>query len=107
MNESEIKATDLESTKSNYYNYLYFSAIAINKDYRNLKTLRELIELTKKRLISVINQNYEIKEVMADCSTKEGEKIAQKFLHLTPFMKTSHGSTIHILKGSKFIKNIK
>ena len=107
MNESQILVTDLELDKDKYFNYLYFSTIAIDKNHRDIQTLRELIDITSKKIIEIINQGCEIKEVMADCSTPEGEKITQKFLHLMPFMKTSHNSMIHVLSGNEFIKNLR
>lgn len=104
MNESEILVSDLELDKEKYFNYLYFSSIAIDEKHRNIQTLRKLINNTNQKLKELVNNGYRIKEVMADCSTPEGEKITQKFLYLLPFMKTSHNSVIHILSGNEFIK---
>ena len=104
MNESQILVSDLELDKDKYFNYLYFSAIAIDKNHRDIQTLRELIDITSAKIIEIVNQGSEIKEVMADCSTPQGQKITQRFLRLKPFMKTSHNSMIHILSGDEFIK---
>lgn len=104
MNESQILVSDLELDKDKYFNYLYFSTIAINKNHRDIQTLRELIDITSEKIIEIVNQGCEIKEVMADCSTPQGQKITQRFLKLKPFMKTSHNSMIHILSGDEFIK---
>lgn len=107
MNESEIKMSDLELSKDKYYNYLYFSTIAIDKDFKNIKTLLQVLNITIKKILEIVNQGYKIKEVMADCLTKEGEKISERFLKLKPFNKTPHNSTIYILEGEKFIENFK
>lgn len=106
LNESEILVTDLELDKHKYYNYLYFSCIAIDKEHRNIQTLKKLIQITSQKILEIENMGYEIKEVMADCSTPQGIKITQKFLKLKPFKKTDHGSTIHIETGKEFLKNI-
>ena len=90
--------------KNKYFNYLYFSTIAIDKNHRDIHTLRELINITSKKILEIVNLGCEIKEVMADCSTPQGQKITQRFLKLKPFMKTSHNSMIHILSGDEFIK---
>ena len=104
MNESQILVTDLELDKDKYFNYLYFSTIAIDKTHRDIQTLRELINITSKKILEIVNQGCELKEVMADCSTPQGQKITQRFLKLKPFMKTSHNSIIHILSGEEFVK---
>lgn len=104
MNESQILVSDLELDKDKYFNYLYFSTIAIDKNHRDIQTLRELIDIASQKIIEIVNQGCEIKEVMADCSTPQGQKITQRFLKLKPFMKTSHNSMIHILSGDEFIK---
>ena len=106
MNESEIVVEDLELDRDKYFNYLYFSSIAIDKNHRDIKILRKLIAKTIQKIIEIVNMNCEIKEVMADCSTPEGEKITQRFLKLKPFKKTSHGSIIHILSGKDFLKYV-
>lgn len=106
MNESEVLTEDLELSKDKYFNYLYFSSIAIDKNNRNIKILRNLIKETTNNIQKIINQGCQIKEVMADCSTEAGEKITQKFLKLKPFIKTSHNSTIHILNGNEFVKQL-
>ncbi len=107
INESQILVSDLELDKDKYYNYLYFSAIAIDRKHRNIKTLMELIKITSNKLIEIISQGFHIKEVMADCSTSQGQKITQRFLGLQPFMKTSHNSLIHTLEGEQFCTFIK
>ncbi len=107
MNESEILVSDLELNNDKYFNYLYFSTIAIDKNYRNTQTLRKLLKVTIEKIIEIVNLGCEIKEVMADCSTPEGQKITQRFLKLKPFMKTSHNSVIHVLSGEEFLKVIK
>lgn len=107
INESQIQVSDLELDKNKYYNYLYFSAIAIDKKHRNIKTLRELIKITGNKLFEITSQGFHIKEVMADCSTSQGQKITQRFLGLKPFMKTSHNSIIHTLDGKQFCNFIK
>ena len=104
MNESQILVSDLELNKDKYFNYLYFSTIAIDKNHRDIYTLRQLIDITIAKIIEIVNQGCEIKEVMADCSTPQGQKITQKFLKLKPFMETSHNSMIHILSGKEFVK---
>jgi len=104
MNESQILFSDLELNKDKYFNYLYFSTIAIDENHRDIHTLRQLIDITSKKIIEIVNQGCEIKEVMADCSTPQGQKITQRFLKLKPFMKTSHNSMIHILSGDEFIE---
>lgn len=104
MNESQIVVSDLELNKDKYFNYLYFSTIAIDENHRDIHTLRQLIDITSKKIIEIVNQGCEIKEVMADCSTPQGQKITQRFLKLKPFMKTSHNSMIHILSGEEFVK---
>lgn len=104
MNESQILVSDLELDKEKYFNYLYFSTIAIDNSHRDISTLRQLINITSKKIIEIINQGAEIKEVMADCSTSAGQKTTQRFLKLKPFLKTSHNSMIHILSGNEFIK---
>lgn len=104
MNESQILVSDLELDKDKYFNYLYFSTIAIDKNHRDIQTLRELIDITSAKIFEIVNQGCKIKEVMADCSTPQGQKITQRFLKLKPFMKTSHNSMIHILSGDEFIK---
>lgn len=104
MNESQILVSDLELNKDKYFNYLYFSTIAIDENHRDIHTLRQLIDITSKKIIEIINQGCQIKEVMADCSTSQGQKITQRFLKLKPFMKTSHNSIIHILSGEEFVK---
>ncbi len=107
MNESEILVHDLELNKDKYDNYLYFSTIAIDKNYRNTQTLRNLLNVTIEKIIEIVNFGCEIKEVMADCATQQGEKIAQRFLKLKPFIKTSHNSVIHVLSGEEFLKVVK
>ena len=107
MNESQILVTDLELDKDKYFNYLYFSTIAIDKTHRDIQTLRELINITSKKILEIVNQGCELKEVMADCSTPQGQKITQRFLKLKPFMKTSHNSIIHILSGGKFLTYVR
>lgn len=107
MNESQILVSDLELDKGKYFNYLYFSTIAIDKNYRDIQTLRKLINITSKKILQIVNQGCQIEEVMADCSTSQGQKITQRFLKLKPFMKTSHNSIIHILNGKDFLANIK
>ena len=107
MNESQILVTDLELGHDKYLNYLYFSTIAIDKPHRDIQTLRELIDITSQKIIEIVNQGCEIKEVMADCSTPEGEKITQRFLKLKPFMKTSHNSMIHISNGEDFLTYVR
>jgi len=107
MNESQILVSDLELDKDKYFNYLYFSTIAIDKNHRDIQTLRELIEITSQKIIEIVNQGCEIKEVMADCSTPQGQKITQRFLKLKPFMKTSHNSMIHILSGEDFLTYVR
>lgn len=104
MNESQILVSDLELNKDKYFNYLYFSTIAIDENHRDIHTLRQLIDITSKKIIEIVNQGCQIKEVMADCSTSQGQKITQRFLKLKPFMKTSHNSIIHILRGEEFVK---
>lgn len=104
MNESQILVSDLELNKDKYFNYLYFSTIAIDEKHRDIHTLRQLIDITSKKIIEIVNQGCEIKEVMADCSTPQGQKITQRFLQLKPFMETSHNSIIHILSGEEFVK---
>ena len=106
INESQILVTDLELDKDKYFNYLYFSSIAIDKNYRDIQTLRKLLNVTREKIIEIINLGCSIKEVMADCSTTQGQKITQRFLKLKPFMETSHNSTIHILSGEEFIKQL-
>ncbi|MBQ8522404.1 MAG: hypothetical protein IJ458_01925 [Clostridia bacterium] len=106
INESQILVTDLELDKDKYFNYLYFSSIAIDKNYRDIQTLRKLLNVTREKIIEIINLGCSIKEVMADCSTIQGQKITQRFLKLKPFMETSHNSTIHILSGEEFIKQL-
>lgn len=107
MNESDIKMDDLELNKDKYYNYLYFSTIAIDKSFRNLKTLKELLNVSIKKILEIVNQGFIIKEVMADCLTKEGKKITERFLKLKEYNKTSHNSTIYTLSGEEFINNLK
>lgn len=107
MNESEILVTDLELDKDKYFNYLYFSTIAIDKNHRDIKTLRQLINITVKKIKEIVNQGCQIKEVMADCSTEKGQKITQRFLKLKPYTKTSHNSIIHVSSGEEFLNNIK
>lgn len=104
MNESEILVSDLELNKNKYFNYLYFSTIAIDKNHRDIATLRKLIDITTQKLVKLVIEGCKIKEVMADCSTLEGQKITQRFLKLKPFKKTSHNSMIHILSGEEFMK---
>lgn len=105
MNESEIVVDDLELKKDKYFNYLYFSVIAIDKNNRNIKTLKRLVDITKDHLKSILKET-KIIEVMADCSTKEGEKISRKILKLRPFMKTSHDSTIYVTDGESFVNDV-
>ena len=106
INESNIVVDDLNINNSTYFNYLYFSCIAIDKKHRNIKTLKILLELAKEHINKIIKKGYKIIEVMADCSAKEGEKISQRFLKLEPYNKTSHGSTIHILDGEIFASKV-
>lgn len=106
MNESQILVTDLELEKNKYFNYLYFSTIAIDPNHRNIQTLRKLIKQTTDKIIEIVNNGSNIIEVMADCSTPQGKKITQRLLKLKPFMKTSHNSTIHISDGNKFINTL-
>lgn len=105
MNESEIVVEDLELRGDKYFNYIYFPVIAIDKQHRNIKTLRNLLNATKEHMQTILIK-HKIIEVMTDCSTKEGQKITQRILKLKPFMKTSHNSTIHICDGDTFIKNL-
>lgn len=105
LNESEIVMGDLELNKEKYFNYLYFPAIAIDQNYRNIRVLKKLLDVAKEH-IKEITKNATILEVMADCSTKEGTKITQRILKLKPYKKTSHNSTIHIAKGDDFVKNL-
>lgn len=107
MNESQIIVSDLELNKERYFNHLYFSTIAIDKKHRNIQTLRKLIDITSAKIVEIVSQGCEIKEVMADCSTYEGQKITQRFLKLKPFIQTSHNSTIHILNGEEFLVYVK
>lgn len=105
LNESEIVVNDLELRKEKYYNYLYFPAIAVDKNYRNIRVLKNLLDVAREH-IKTITKNSTILEVMADCSTPQGTKITQRILKLTPYKKTSHHSVIHIAKGDTFVKNM-
>ncbi len=107
MNESNTKVEDLELSKEKYYNYLYFPVIAIDKDHRTVKTLKQLLNATTAHIKTILRKNKcKIIEVMTDCSTPQGEKITQRLLKLKPYKKTSHGSTIHILDGKTFLKQL-
>lgn len=107
MNESQIIVSDLELEKDKYFNYLYFSTIAVDKKHRNIQTIKKLIDITKQKILEIVNLGYFVKEVMADCSTLEGQKITQKLLKLKPFKKTSHSSMLYILNGKEFINAFK
>lgn len=105
LNESEIKVEDLQLENTKYMNYLYFSSISVDKNFRNIQTLKKLIDATKTHIKKL--SCFNIVEVVADCSTPQGEKLATRFLKLKPFIKTDHGSVIHILDGKQFINNLK
>lgn len=105
MNESEIKVSDLELAKEKYYNYLYFSAIAVDKKYRSASALRKLLYVCKNHIRKLLDKGVKFIEVMADCSTDEGAKITKHILKLKPFIKTSHGSVIYFIDGQTFLKN--
>lgn len=107
MNESQTKMADLETNKDKYMEYLYFASIAVEKGHRDLKTATKLFLKCREMLKNLLNSNIKIKEVMADCSTKEGKEIAKRILHLKPYMNTSHNSEIYVLDGNAFIKNLK
>lgn len=107
INESQTKMTDLETDKEKYMSYLYFASIAVEKGHRDIKTVTKLFLKCRSALKKLINSNVKIKEVMADCSTKEGREIAKRILHLKPYKKTSHSSEIFISDGQSFIKNLK
>ena len=63
MNESQILVSDLELDKDKYFNYLYFSTIAIDKNHRDIQTLRELIDITSAKIIEIVNQGFKIKRM--------------------------------------------
>ena len=105
LNESEIVMEDLELKKEKYFNFLYFSVIAIDQNHRNVRTLKKLLDTTKSHIKNII-KDCQLIEVMADCSTKEGKKITERMLKLKPYKNTSHGSVIYVAKGKEFIENI-
>ncbi len=86
----------------------YFKKIVIKELYevdKNVVVVPPIVDdLTLLEQGGDHNKGCEIKEVMADCSTQQGQKITQRFLKLKPFMETSHNSIIHILSGEEFVK---
>lgn len=106
MNEADIKYNEVQEYESNNTYNIYLSSISIDKKYiNNYRVIKTLLIGCIDLFNKLINQNINIKKVMADASTIHGEKICQKLLNMEYVIDTEHGSKVYCIDGEIFIKN--
>lgn len=81
--DTELSAQKLSKYENNNSYYLLFSAIAIDKNYRNDKlVLSYLLEGLYNQINSLLNRNIKFQNMCAECQTKDGQKFIENFLNL-------------------------
>ena len=81
--DTEISAQKLSKYENNNSYYLLFSAIAIDKNYRDDKlVLSYLLEGLYNQINSLLNRNIKFQNMCAEGQTKDGQKFIENFLNL-------------------------
>ena len=83
LEDTEIDGNSLLSYENGKSYYLLFSAIAIDKDYRNdRRILSLLLKGFNDKLNELINRNIKFLNMCAEGQTPDGQKFIENFLNL-------------------------
>lgn len=96
LEDTEINAESLLNYENNQSYYLLFSAIAIDPEYRNDKTvLSLLLKGINEKLIYLQNKNIKFINMCAEGQTFEGQRFIENFLDLKYKRKTKDGYKLY------------
>ena len=96
LSDTELNAESLENYTNNYSYNLLFSAIAVDKDYRNDKlVLSCLLKGLYEKVSILIGRGIRIKNMCAEGQTKDGQKFAGSFLNLKEQNFTKEGYKLY------------
>lgn len=96
LSDTELNAESLENYTNNYSYNLLFSAIAVDKDYRNDKlVLSCLLKGLYEKVSILIGRGIRIKNMCAEGQTKDGQKFAESFLNLKEQNTTKEGYKLY------------
>lgn len=96
LSDTELNAESLENYASNNSYNLSFSAIAVDKDYRNDKlVLSCLLKGLHEKISILIGRGIRIKNMCAEGQTKDGQKFAENFLNLKEQNITKEGYKLY------------
>lgn len=96
LSDTELNAESLENYTNNYSYNLLFSAIAVDKDYRNDKlVLSCLLKGLYEKISVLIDKGIRIKNMCAEGQTKEGQNFAENFLNLKEQNTTKEGYKLY------------
>lgn len=96
LSDTELNDESLENYTNNYSYNLLFSAIAVDKDYRNDKlVLSCLLKGFYEKVSILIGRGIRIKNMCAEGQTKDGQKFAESFLNLKEQNITKEGYKLY------------
>lgn len=96
LSDTELNDESLENYTNNYSYNLLFSAIAVDKAYRNDKlVLSCLLKGLYEKVSILIDRGIRIKNMCAEGQTKDGQKFAENFLNLKEQNTTKEGYKLY------------
>lgn len=96
LSDTELNDESLENYTNNYSYNLLFSAIAVDKAYRNDKlVLSCLLKGLYEKVSILIGRGIRIKNMCAEGQTKDGQKFAESFLNLKEQNITKEGYKLY------------
>lgn len=102
LSDTELNDKSLENYTNNYSYNLLFSAIAVDKDYRNDKlVLSCLLKGLYEKINILIGRGIRIKNMCAEGQTKDGQKFAEEFLNLKEQNITKEGYKLYSFNSEK------
>lgn len=95
LEDTELNAENLLKYNDNDSYYLLFSAIAIDKEYRNTNILGYLLEGLYVKLNMLSKKGIKFKNMCAEGQTNDGQKFLENFLNLKEKCVTKDGYKLY------------
>lgn len=101
LEDTELSAENLLKYKENNSYYLLFSAIAIDKKYRNNKlVLSYLLKGLNTKINILLKRGIKFENMCAEGQTKDGQKFIESFLNLKEKMVTKDGYKLYCFNST-------
>ncbi len=106
LEDTQINAENLLVYEENSSYYLLFSAIAIDKEYREDKlVLSYLLKGLNTKINSLLGKGIKLKNMCAEGVTKEGQKFIEGFLDLKERLVTKQGYRLYCFDSTDDMNN--